>query len=142
MLEPTIKGPDAVRRLQASMMQFPQAELETKHFFAGGMYCRWLWRPKDCLIVGKVHLKEHFYFVVSGKVLVTTDAGVRMIEGPELVVSSPGTKRAVLALEDSLCVTFHKLETETEDLDLIESELIEPDDTALFDSNNRPRISV
>ena len=117
------------------MLKLPQLELKTEHYFADGMYCRVLSRPKDALIVGKVHKREHFYIVCTGLVRVTTDDGVRDIPGGTVLVSKPGTKRAVLALEDSVCLTVHR--TEKTDLEEIETELIEPDTTALFDSYNR-----
>ena len=145
MLEPdviNVPSEGSVYRLQQAMLELPQAELPTEHKFADGMYCRILPRPKGCLIVGKVHKKEHFYMVVSGRVRVTTDSGVMDLSAPAVLVSKPGTKRAVLALEDSVCLTVHRLETKTEDLDVIESELIEPDETALFDSANRKRLTV
>lgn len=129
---------DKVYALQKEMMSLPQVELPTQHFFADGMYCRYLPRPKDTLIVGKVHKKEHFYMVVQGSVLVTTDEGVQEIKAPKVIVSKPGTKRAVLALEDSVCLTVHR--TDNTDLNEIEEELIEPDDLALFDSSNKLKV--
>jgi len=39
-----------------------------------------------------------------------------------------------LALSDAIGITIHK--TDKTDLDEIEAELIEPDETALFDSGN------
>lgn len=122
-------------RLQREVAKMPQVELPTNHYFADGMYCRELFRPAGTLIVGKVHLKEHFYIVASGTVCVTTDQGVREVTGPEVIVSQPGTKRAVLALTDATCFTVHR--TELTDLDEIERELIEPDAEALFDARNR-----
>lgn len=128
-----------VEALQREMLKLPQIELETSHLFADGMYARVLPRPAGCLIVGKVHKREHFYICAKGKVRVTTDAGVRDIEAGTVLISQPGTKRAVLALEDSICLTIHR--TDKTDLDEIEAEIIEPDNTALFDSHNVPRIS-
>lgn len=126
-----------VAALQRVMSSMPQMELHTDHYFADGMYARVIARPKDALIVGKVHKKEHFYIVTKGKIRVTTDDGVKDIEAPSVIVSKPGTKRAVLALEDSVCMTVHR--TDKTDLDEIEEELIEPDDMAMFDSYNRPK---
>ena len=127
----------AIERLQAEMAKMPQAELTTEHYFADGMYCRYLPRPAGTLIVGKVHRKEHFYMVVSGRVRVTTDDGVVDISAPRVIVSKPGTKRAVLALEDSVCLTVHR--TDNTDLEEIEAELVEPDVLALFDAHNKLR---
>jgi mannose-6-phosphate isomerase-like protein (cupin superfamily) len=125
---------DKVERLQAEMLKLPQVELPTDHFFANGMYARRLFRPAGTLIVGKVHKHEHFYMLMFGRLRVTTDGGVREIGPGEIIVSKPGTKRAVLALEDSCAVTVHR--TDSTDLDEIEAEIIEPDGTALFDARN------
>ena len=129
-------GRKAIERLQAAMARMPQADLPTEHFFADGMYCRFLPRPAGTLIVGKVHRKEHFYVVCCGTVQITDgDGPAREVIGPAVIVSKPGTKRAVLAVTDATCMTVHR--TDKTDLDAIEAELIEPDGAALFDSRNR-----
>jgi quercetin dioxygenase-like cupin family protein len=126
---------DRVWRLQREMSKLPQVELETNHYFADGMYAREVIRPEGCLIVGKVHKKEHFYIVTKGRIRVTTDDGIKEISAPAVLVSKPGTKRAVLALEDSVCMTVHR--TDLKDLDEIEAELVEPDASSLFDASNK-----
>jgi len=127
-----------ILRLQQAMREMPQARgLETKHHFADGMYARELFRPAGTLIVGKVHKREHFYIVMTGRVAVTMDDRIdrtQIIHAPAVLVSAPGTKRAVLALEDSTCMTVHR--TSLTDLDEIEQELIEPEADALFDARN------
>ncbi len=126
---------DKVWRLQAELSSMPQIELETSHFFADGMYARVVKRPFGALIVGKVHKKEHFYIITKGKVAVFSEGEVKTYEAGEVVVSKPGTKRAVFALEDSICMTVHR--TDKTDLEEIERELLEEDQTALFDANNK-----
>jgi hypothetical protein len=121
----------AVEALQAEMLKLPQLELQTDHHFADGMYCRVVHRPAGALIVGKVHKREHFYIVAKGRVQV----GREVFGAGTVIVSQPGTKRAVLALEDSICLTVHR--TAKKNLDKIERELVEPDKTALFDSRNK-----
>lgn len=123
------------------MAKLPQLTLRTEHFHADGMYARVLYRPKDCLIVGKVHRREHFYIVTSGRLQVSTDDGVRELVAGDVLVSKPGTKRAVLALEDSIAMTVHRNRTGSEDLDELEADLIEPESQALFDAHNRLKIT-
>ena len=130
-----VKKDTRVVRLQAAMSKLPQVELETRHYFADGMYAREVSRPATCLIVGKIHKKEHFYIVTKGKVQVVTDDGTQVYEAPTVLVSKPGTKRAVLALEDSCCMTVHR--TDKTDLDEIEAELIDPEEVSLFDARNK-----
>ena len=138
------KGFEAVRQksvreraeaLQAEMSKYEQYEPPTEHIFHGGMYCRQVWRPAGCLIVGKVHKKEHFYMIVSGTITVTTDNGVETITGPVLLCSKPGTKRAVLAETDALCMTFHRVDSST--VEDVESELVEDDLNSMFAVGNK-----
>lgn len=128
---------DKVTALQEAMRSMPQAVLETEHYFADGMYCRVLKRSAGTLIVGKVHKREHFYIIAKGSVEVATDDGPVIYRAGDVIVSKPGTKRAVIALEDSICLTVHR--TRKKNLDRIEKELVEDDDRALFDARNEVR---
>ena len=95
---------------------------------------RWLFRPADTLIVGKIHKKEHMYLVCSGEVTVVGPGYKERIVGPKMIISKPGTKRAVYAHTDAVCLTIHR--TDETDLDKIEKELIEEDETAMYDARN------
>lgn len=124
--------------LQEQVAKLPQLEVETLHYFADGMYARRLTQPMGSVVVGKIHRKEHFYVVCKGTMRVTTDSGVKDITGPEVIVSSPGTKRAILALTDVTYLTVHKVSSTN--LEAIELELIEPEDGSLFDAYNRLKV--
>ena len=126
---------DQIKRLQEAAAKMPQATLFTEHFFIPGVYVRWLFRPADTLIVGKVHKKEHIYVVCSGEVTVIGEGYKERIIGPRVMVSRPGTKRAVYSHTEATCMTVHR--TDETDLDKIEAELIERDETACFDSSNQ-----
>ena len=119
-----------VQALQMAISELPQYQPETKHLFHGGMYCRQVWRQAGALIVGKVHRKEHFYMVVFGTVAITTDDGVQSVTGPYLLCSKPGTKRAVYAETDALCMTFHR--TDAVSVEAAEIELVEDDPNTMF----------
>jgi len=124
-----------IERLQQAMSALPQIDLDTKHHFADGMYLRELPRPAGTTIVGKVHRREHFYIVLQGEVTVVGEGGSVRLKAPAILVSPPATKRAVYAHVDSVCCTVHR--TDHRELEDIEAELIEPDETALFDAHNR-----
>ena len=125
---------DQIERLQAEMVKMPQAELKTEHFFSPGMYCRRVFRPAGTLIVGKVHKKPHFFLCAAGEIIAWTESGMRKLQAGDVVECQPGTKRVTLATTDAIGITIHK--TDKTDLDEIEVELVEPDETALFDSGN------
>jgi len=124
---------EQIERLQSAMLKLPQAALETKHYWADGMYCRELFRPAGTTIVGKVHRKEHFLIVVSGTIRVWTEAGMKTVSAPFVWVSKPGTKRATHALTDATVLTVHRC-AET-DMEALEKELVEPFDGPYLPGN-------
>ena len=126
---------EQIDRLQAEMVKMPQVELQTEHFFSPGMYCRRVFRPAGTLIVGKVHKKPHFFLCAIGEIIAWTETGMRKLKAGDVVECQPGTIRVTYAVTDAMGVTIHK--TDKTDLDEIESELIEPDDSALFDASNK-----
>lgn len=129
---------EKVQSLQNALLQLPQYEPLTKHYFHGGMYCREVFREAGVLVVGKVHKKEHFYLIVSGTVAITTDEGVQRITGPQLLLSKPDTKRAVYAETDALCMTFHA--TETKSVEDAEIEMVEEEPNSLYSVGNTLKI--
>jgi len=135
---PAVSMVDKVKALQVEVSKLPQYEPETKHYFHGGMYCREVFRHANVLIVGKVHKKEHFYLVVSGTLAITTDDGVQEITGPHLLCSKPGTKRAVYALTDAVCMTFHRVESDN--VEDAEVELVEHDPESMFSIGNKVKV--
>lgn len=124
-----------IERLQHEMMQMPQAELLTEHYFSGGMYCRKLTRPAGTLIVGKVHKKDHFFLCAKGQIIAWSEKGMVTLNEGDVIASKAGTKRVTLAVTDAIGITFHK--TSKTNLDKIEKDLIELDELALFDSSNK-----
>lgn len=132
---PTQVSREQIDRLQSEMVNMPQAELQTEHYFRPGMYCRKLIRPAGTLIVGKVHKEPHFFLCAKGEIIAWTENGMKRLKEGDIIESEPGTKRVTLAVVDSIGITVHR--TDKTDLDEIEAELIEPDDLALFDSSNK-----
>jgi quercetin dioxygenase-like cupin family protein len=129
-----------VLALEDVLRSIPQVDIETKHFFAQGMYIRMAEIKKGCTFVGKEHKAEHFFILVKGRLAVTVGDEVQTLEAGAVVVSGAGTKRAGHALEDCVFMNVHR--TDLTDLDEIELELIEPDERALFDSANRIKVEA
>ena len=124
-----------IERLQSQMLAMPQAELMTEHSFSPGMYLRKVFRPAGTLIVGKVHKEPHFFLCVKGEIIAWTEGGMKHLYAGDVLESKPGTKRVTLAVTDAIGITIHR--TDKTNLDEIETELIEPDTAALFDSSNK-----
>jgi hypothetical protein len=128
-----------VESLQQELAKLPQYEPQTKHYFHGGMYCREVFRHAGVLVVGAVHKKEHFYLIVSGTVAITDGEGnVEEFTGPHLFSSKPGTKRAVYALTDAVCMTFHATEATT--VEDAEATLVEADASTMYSLGNNVKV--
>jgi len=131
---------EQIEQLQAEMVKMPQADLQTEHYFSeSGMYCRKVFRPAGTLIVGKVHKHHHLFLCAMGEIIAWTENGMKRLQAGDVVESKPGTKRVTLAVSDAIGITIHR--TEKTDFDEIEAELVEPDNTALFDSSNLLKIA-
>lgn len=114
--------------------EIPSIESECKltHHFApiNGQYgcctyAREIFLPKGSIVIGKIHKHEHLNFIMKGKVSVATEFGKKYFEAPCVFVSELGLKRAVYAEEDTIWVTVHLTQYNSEaDLDKIEDEVI------------------
>lgn len=130
-----------IEHLQTVMLRMPQAELPTAHHFADGVYVREMHCAAGTTIVGKVHKRPHFFILMTGEMTVTGDGSpARLIKAPAIIVSGPGVKRAGYAHTACVCMNIHR--TDSTDLDVIETELIELDSSALFDARNETRALV
>jgi len=134
IIEHFVPSREQINALQTEMSVMPQAELKTDHYFSGGMYCRKVFRPAGTLIVGKIHKEDHIFLCASGQIMAWTENGMKTLNAGDIVESKAGTKRVTLALTDAIGITIHK--TDEKDLEVIEKQLIEPDNLALFDFNN------
>lgn len=100
-----------------------------QHFFAPGCYAREITMPEGLVVIGKIHRHAHVNVISHGKVRVLTYEGWREYTAPCTFVSTPGTKRVVFIVEDTVWTTVHV--TEETDLAAIEREVIMTDYTEL-----------
>lgn len=132
---------DQIMRLQESMLSMLKESgvahtpgctddvCPIKHHFAPGLYAREILIPAGTVIIGKIHRHAHVNTISAGRVLVATEFGTEEFKAPHTFVSKPGTKRAVVALEDAIWTTYHP--TEETDLAKIEEHVIAPTYEAL-----------
>ncbi|OTG65837.1 hypothetical protein [Acinetobacter silvestris] len=111
--------------LQKHLLEFEQVDIPVEHHFAPGNYARECFLPAGSVVIGKVHRHAHVNVISKGKVTVATSEGIRDYEAPITFISEPGTKRALIVHEDTVWTTVHP--TDTQDLALIESDVIVPE---------------
>jgi hypothetical protein len=94
----------------------------TKHHFLPGVYLREFFLPKGMYFTTKIHNSTHFLIVASGSTKIASDNGTDVVTGPTILVTRPGTKRAVYGITDTTFYTVHL--TDETDLERIEEKLI------------------
>lgn len=97
----------------------------TFHHFAPGVYLREFFLPKGMYFTSKIHKTTHFLIVASGKTAIFSEKGREVITGPTVLITTPGTKRAVLGIEDTTFFTVHV--SEETDIEKLEDKLIAKD---------------
>lgn len=95
-----------------------------KHTFADGIYVRETMFPKGELIIGAIHKHLHAWILLSGHITVATEDSVEEYEAPCTVLSRPGMKRVIHAIEDSIFINIHKNPSDTQDLKRLEKEIV------------------
>lgn len=134
---PTRKQMD---KFQEMASQYPQFEPETHHYFSEGMYCREVVQPAGSCVIGKEHIKPHFFVLTDGEMTIVGEGYRKKVKAPYVLVAKGGDKRALYAHIKSVYITVHK--TDKTDLDEIEAELIKEDERSLFDSANKIKFDV
>lgn len=98
-------------------------ECPLTHKFADGIYVREIFIPKGTVVVGKIHKHSHPNFLMKGEVTVVTEnGGTERLKAPLSMISKAGTKRVVIAHEDSIWITVHV--TKSKNLKKIEKQVI------------------
>ena len=121
---------EAILRLQDAIISEGRdvgpASCPVKHHFAPGSYGREMTLPAGMVVVGKIHKHAHINVISKGRAQVFTEQeGVLELAAPCTFVSSPGTKRVVHVLEETVWTTVHV--TDKTDLAEIEREVIATD---------------
>lgn len=116
---------EAISALEDQMAKFPQVEQPVTHHFNEGQYAREIFNPKGSLIITKTHKQGNFSFVPTGRLLVISEDGRKEIGAGQFFSTKPGTKRFIYALEDTHFVTVHPNPDNCEDLEVLESRIID-----------------
>ena len=94
------------------------------HSFADGIYIRQMNMQKDSIVIGAIHKHLHAWFLLTGHITVATEDKVEDYIAPYYTLSTPGVKRVIRAIEDSIFVNIHKNPSNTQDIDKLEKEIV------------------
>ncbi len=95
-----------------------------KHTFADGIYVRQMDMKAGSVVIGAIHNHLHVWFLLSGKLEVAKEDSIEEFIAPCYVLASPGSKRVIHAVEDSIFVNIHKNPSNTENIDELEEEIV------------------
>lgn len=132
---PTLPSREQIKRFEAMLLQMPQVETPTTHFFAPGLYARQMFIPKGTVLTGAVHKTEHLAIFV-GDITVWTENGMKRLTGHHTFVSKPGAKRVGYAHADTWCTGFFP--SDKTDVAELERDLVENPEQLQC---NRPQIT-
>lgn len=91
--------------------------------FSDQLYMRKMIMPAGSFVISAIHHTDHFWFLMYGRILVTTDDQEVEHIAPCYEKSIKGAKRLIKCLEDCLFINVHKNPTNTEDMKKIEESL-------------------
>ena len=129
---------EQVQQIEDMMQGMPPAFLPIKHYFANGMYAREMTMPAGTIVTGAIHKTTHFCILSQGRVHVMSEDGIEELVAPAIIISQPGTKRAIHALEDTVWTNIHA--TNETDLDKLVEELTESTVDQLQGGDNNKQV--
>ncbi len=126
---------ERILQLEAAMGQLPESYNmdqfnpgKIQHHFGTGVYGRELFIPAGHVIVSKIHRGKTLNVIAKGCIsVIDPEKGFNTYEAPHVFVSSPMTKRIVIAHEDTLWITSHANPDNVEDLTEVENITIAKD---------------
>jgi len=98
-----------------------------KHTFADGIYVRQMSMRQGSCVVGAIHKHLHVWFLLKGNIAVATEGDIEEYIAPCYVVATPGTKRVIYAIEESIFVNIHKNPSNTQDIQQLEKDIVAKD---------------
>lgn len=110
---------DAMNRLEQALMEGVQITCPLVHSFTPGIYIRQIFIPAGAMITSRVHKTEHHFIILKGVIVVKSGFEDVTYHAPYLGITEPGTRRALLAIEDTVWATIHANPDDITDPDLI-----------------------
>jgi hypothetical protein len=97
-----------IEALHAQIEAAPDGPIETRHYYADGLYAREIHIPAGTWVVGSIHRREHINVLSKGDVSVVTEAGhcAQRIQAPMTFAVKAGMKALGYAHTDAVWTTF------------------------------------
>lgn len=103
-----------------------QHQITIENIFAPGLYLRKMFMPRNSILTSKIHNTDHPYIMSLGIVKVWSQEypdGVEII-APYHGITTKGTRRLILAYEDTFITTIHANPDNCQDMEILEERII------------------
>lgn len=97
---------EKIETLESEWKKLPQVEIPVVHRYSGGIYAREIIIPADTLLTGRIYKDDHFDVMVYGDVTVSSDDGLKRLQGFNIFPSKQGKKRAGYTHSETKWITF------------------------------------
>jgi len=94
-----------------------------KHNFSDQLYMREMKMKAGTFVVSAMHHTDHFWFLMTGRIQVTTDGETVEHIAHCFERSIKGAKRLITCIEDCVFINVHKNPSNDQNLDTIEKNL-------------------
>lgn len=101
--------------VEEKLAALPQPDFQLVNRFSDGLYARQVTMKRGYFLTSKIHLKEHFAFILTGDITVWTDQDCERFRAPCVLTTKPGTKRVLFAHEDTVWITVHACNAKTQE---------------------------
>jgi hypothetical protein len=104
------KKPDtsSIEAFEKDISNLPQLEIVPTHYTTKDAFVREILFPKGCFMIGRIAKYDHILIMLSGKMQIwNEDIGIHILEGPNIIQSRSGIRRAGIALEETRWATVH-----------------------------------
>lgn len=98
-------------------------EFPIEHDFEDQLYMRKMKMKAGSAVISAIHETDHFWFLMTGKILVNTNGKIIEHIAPCYEHSAKGAKRIIYCLEDCIFINIHKNPNNEKNLSILEKEL-------------------
>lgn len=115
-----------IRELQGLLLAVPEnlrINPTVEHVHLNGLYMRRMILPKDGVLVGKTHTKDHVLIINNGSGIMINEFGRLRIKAGDIINGEAGTKRAFKADFGLELITVHP-NPENKSTEELEKELV------------------
>jgi hypothetical protein len=124
-----------IDEFEAAIINGPRVDCPVTNRFTPGLYIREIFMPAGAFVTSMEHKTEHPFVISKGKVMVTSEnEGQVIYEAPHIGVTTPGTRRALYIIEDTVWTTFHV--TDETDVEKIGLEILAPHNNILIEPDH------